>query len=601
VFLSETLGICGNGAGPTSACRQLYQQRSTSKAAGRLLLREIKKGKITGVLQDAAYQSRSIDLWKSRDVFEGKSTGGRSPDDPAKIDLSEKWSREPDCWRSWRHEVNSCRRHLLEQFLESWLFIEKGFMKKNAIMIASIMFVAGCATNARYSSNYQNDPSLSAQYDPASGGYPSAISGAASYDHANNTSVNDFHADSSVRGGSNEARGWAQRDFLPSEGTPHPMNPAVQADSSIRGGSNAARQSDWYREGNSSDLNSSSDSRIKADSSIRGGSNEARYGHSFQSSNDAQGVVNPDEDMIDKSTSFDYYVLVPTEPSIASDDSLLSSPNWNPSDDLLPDGVQTQPSDVNNPKPNNDASVGGAATSESGSASSKSTLDDISAPSEDVPAEPDNPDSLSSPGSKKDDLNASSQLERDISGEYNLDDQVDDSKLNSSTAVGGPGSTETGVATSNESDYDSTVRDISKDSSDLFRNNRAQGVGSAATGEFGVANSGSLATEKMSDGRLAEQVKSVLTREESGTSGITQREIARNVQVTSHDGTVVLKGTVPSQKAKDMLEVRAREISGVRKVDNQLMVTPEANPSVRDFNIGRDLEDSTDQIHDIAR
>ena len=82
-------------------------------------------------------------------------------------------------------------------------------MKKNAIVIASIMFVAGCATNqGRYSSNYSQDPFLSAQYDPAMGGYADGISGSATYNHQNNTSVNDFHADSSIRGGSNEARGW---------------------------------------------------------------------------------------------------------------------------------------------------------------------------------------------------------------------------------------------------------------------------------------------------------------------------------------------------------------------------------------------------------
>src|SRR5262245_38491453 len=127
-------------------------------------------------------------------------------------------------------------------------------MKKNAIVIAGIMFVAGCATNqGRYSSSYQQNPSLSAQYDPAMGGYPSGVSESASYNHPNNTSVNDFHADSSIRGGSNEARGWSQRDFLSTEETPHPMNPALQADSSMRGGSTESRQSERYREGDSFD------------------------------------------------------------------------------------------------------------------------------------------------------------------------------------------------------------------------------------------------------------------------------------------------------------------------------------------------------------
>src|SRR5215467_11330826 len=139
---------------------------------------------------------------------------------------------------------------LLEDLPGRPLLIEKGLMKKNAIVIASIMFVSGCASpQARYSSDY-SDPSLSARSDPATGGYASGVSGSESYDHHNNTSVNDFHADSSVRGGSNEARGWAERDFLSTEGTPQPINPAIQADSSIRGGSNEARSGNSYHSSN---------------------------------------------------------------------------------------------------------------------------------------------------------------------------------------------------------------------------------------------------------------------------------------------------------------------------------------------------------------
>src|SRR5580765_714226 len=141
-------------------------------------------------------------------------------------------------------------------------------MKKNAIAIASIMFVTGCATNGRYTGQTDSaldtsdvalsrsemiassDPSLSAQYDPASGGFDGYVSGSDSSSiHRNYTSVSDYHADSSVQGGSNEARGWDGRHDLRTEEMPHPLNPAVQADSSIRGGSMQARQSDWYSQG----------------------------------------------------------------------------------------------------------------------------------------------------------------------------------------------------------------------------------------------------------------------------------------------------------------------------------------------------------------
>jgi hypothetical protein len=50
---------------------------------------------------------------------------------------------------------------------------------------------------------------------------------------------------------------------------------------------------------------------FQADSSIRGGSNEARYGDAIPRSADQPFLLNPDEDMVDKSTSFDYYILQP--------------------------------------------------------------------------------------------------------------------------------------------------------------------------------------------------------------------------------------------------------------------------------------------------
>jgi len=529
-------------------------------------------------------------------------------------------------------------------------------MKKNAIAIASIMFVAGCATNGRYStaqtdSTYGRDPSLAAQYDPAAGGSEGSVSGSdSSVAHRNYTSVNDYHADSSIQGGSNEARGWDRRRDLPSEGTPHPLNPAVQADSSIRGGSVQARQSDWYSKG-PFEPTAPRDNRIKADSSIRGGSNQARYPQ-YQTSAD----VNPADQSMDQPEGYvEYLAIIPEDSneSTSSDlsdkqDSVLGSANWNASDDLMQDGTVTQPSAVSNSKANNDASVGGAATSESGTASSTSPRDDISSPKNDIPAsgrETSDSGSFSSPGSKKD-LNSSSNLERDISGDYKISQQRDagvsditssQSQANisvspstqssssgaassaltqsssapsgstdvqnstTSTAVGGPGSTETGSASSS-STYDSSTpvlpSDPNRDSYSLFNNNRAQGVGSAATGELGIANGTEV---PLADDQLAAQVKSMIMRETTGTEGITAREFAREVQVTSRNGDITLKGTVPSQKAKDSLEIRAREIAGVHHVDNQLTVSPQAQSPIRDLNSGRDLEDTTSQLHGLDR
>jgi hypothetical protein len=463
------------------------------------------------------------------------------------------------------------------EFRKSLGFIQKGLMKTNAILIAGIMAVgAGCATNQ---SDYQasdrtyrspgsdiaisrstemvartpqgelippSDPSLAAQYDPASSGsFATGVSGSAAgaYDsHNPQTSVEDYHADSSVRGGSNEARGVA-RTHLETEGAAQPINPAEQADSSIRGGSVQARERDWSSEPYPP-VSSSPDQEIKADSSIRGGSNEAR---SFQSGTDRDSFT-ADDSATDETPSID------------------DSANWNPSDDLMPDGTITRGEGV---------SVARGATEDS------------------------------------EDLNASSRLEKNIAGEYSLDDQLDtrsqplgsevpsDSSF-SSEAVGGPGSTQTGASSSSELMDESTPLDVSatanpaNNPTDLFRNNRAQGVGSAATGEFGLGQS------QLRAGDLAQRVKATLMQEATGTFGLMRHEVARNIHVSNQGGTVILEGTVPSQQDKDIIEIRTREMSGVERVDNRLTVTPEANSALPDLRGGHDLEDKTDSLQDFT-
>ena len=63
-------------------------------------------------------------------------------------------------------------------------------------------------------------------------------------------------------------------------------------------------------------------------------------------------------------------------------------------------------------------------------------------------------------------------------------------------------------------------------------------------------------------------------------------DVARNVQVSSDgSGKIILKGTVSSERNKQMIEVRAREMQGVQDVENQLSVSP---------TIRRDLNKSAD-------
>jgi len=84
-------------------------------------------------------------------------------------------------------------------------------------------------------------------------------------------------ADSSIRGGSDRARGY-DRSGNEYEGSADKMDSRVKADSSIRGGSNEARGQGWrHNDHNDTEPGDARlDRRYKADSSIRGGSDRAR-------------------------------------------------------------------------------------------------------------------------------------------------------------------------------------------------------------------------------------------------------------------------------------------------------------------------------------
>ena len=413
-------------------------------------------------------------------------------------------------------------------------------MKKNAVLIAGIMFVAGCASSQSERASYDSI------YDS-----PSA-SVSASYSH------DDISADSTKRGGSLDARGYdqdANNDEL--EGDPDPINPGKEADSSIRGGSVFARDREWNHDSEPSSGVRDAERHMKADSSIRGGSMEAR------GAREARGDYENDVD-VDVHSNFQ-------------------------------GGSAT--------------SIGGAASAEVGKGSSSISLEEQQ--------------------SEAVDRNSSEQLEENISGEYEIktespadknetgsdsfssitsegttDIHHDEADLNAIESAGAAASVEVGSSTS-EDEFDSNDPAMRRAGSPLgtaggepnflYEDNRAHGVGSTATGDFANApvNQGAV----VSDEQLAQRVKSRLTTESTGTHGVVSSEVARNIQVSGKNGEITLTGTVPSEKHKDLIEIQAREISGVRHVNNQLMVTPEADAAVRDLR-GSDLEDVTNELQD---
>jgi osmotically-inducible protein OsmY len=126
-----------------------------------------------------------------------------------------------------------------------------------------------------------------------------------------------------------------------------------------------------------------------------------------------------------------------------------------------------------------------------------------------------------------------------------------------------------------------------------MKDNPGLGVGSAATGEQGAAFSSDAST--MSNDQLAQKVKAELTKESTGTHDMLASEVARNIKVTANNGVVTLKGSVPTQKDKDIIAIRAQEVKGVTRIDNQLKINPESNPDTRDLTKGHDLDENVQQ------
>jgi osmotically-inducible protein OsmY len=583
-------------------------------------------------------------------------------------------------------------------------------MKKNATIIAAILFAAGASQAQQDSDRYKSSPSqydtapvtstetlerdarqnvvpptttetpAAIQHDPeAVGGSRGSVSAQVNgenyeadaedefqindserdtdYEAEHSLHQNsDISADSSRRGGSLDARGYRQNendDEL--EGPAHPLNPGNKADSSLRGGSIYAREREWNHDAEPSSGQLDDKRWMKADSSIRGGSIEARGGREAMKDSDQFGSSgNFQYDPGDTRDDFGQGSSATWE-SDQGQGSVRGSANWNPEDDLLRDGMDVEAQSTIEYERDNDASVGGAARSETGSA----TLDDVEL---EYNAQP----GVDRPSSLRDDLNSSEQLEENISGEFELNKQGEtkgpdfrSSTERMETSPSDPNTLDTGhssitstdivhgdtdIEISTESDLSSDIdrenmeasgaaaesesgkassSDVSDDDEDvsnsfqsndpalrsssstiqendlgfLYSDNRAHGVGSLATGEFGAA-AAAQSGRGMSDEALASEVKGKLTRESTSVHGPARDEVARNVQVSAENGDVTLKGTVASERDKQILEIQAAEMPGVRNVKNELTVTPEADAATRDLIRGRDLEDRTSDLQD---
>jgi hyperosmotically inducible protein len=73
-------------------------------------------------------------------------------------------------------------------------------------------------------------------------------------------------------------------------------------------------------------------------------------------------------------------------------------------------------------------------------------------------------------------------------------------------------------------------------------------------------------SENEADRTITQNIRQAITADDSLSTN------AKNVKIITNDGTVTLRGPVKSEKEKAEIEAKAKQVAGVKKVDNQLEV-----------------------------
>ena len=73
-------------------------------------------------------------------------------------------------------------------------------------------------------------------------------------------------------------------------------------------------------------------------------------------------------------------------------------------------------------------------------------------------------------------------------------------------------------------------------------------------------------SENEQDRKITQEVRKAVTSDDTLSTN------AQNVKIITQDGKVTLRGPVKNQKEKADIEARAKQIAGVKNVDNQLEI-----------------------------
>ena len=73
-------------------------------------------------------------------------------------------------------------------------------------------------------------------------------------------------------------------------------------------------------------------------------------------------------------------------------------------------------------------------------------------------------------------------------------------------------------------------------------------------------------SENEADRAITQNIRQAITADDSLSTN------AKNVKIITNDGTVTLRGPVKSEKEKTDIEAKAKQVAGVKRVDNQIEV-----------------------------
>ncbi len=109
----------------------------------------------------------------------------------------------------------------------------------------------------------------------------------------------------------------------------------------------------------------------------------------------------------------------------------------------------------------------------------------------------------------------------------------------------------------NQTSGDRTSQSTAPAADNTARNERDRGGETKTPGDQ---------AENETDRKITQDVRRAITSDDALSTN------AQNVKVITDNGTVTLRGPVKSEKEKTEIENKAKQVAGVKKVDNQLEI-----------------------------